>query len=221
VAGSGGVTFRLPDIDVFSGKDTDEDYEKWRRTAVHKCDTYMDERAGMVYLETRVKGNAWDLIKHDLIGAKHYLDILDAMDVYFKQETYEKVMEAENSLRDSSLQQKNGETFVSWRQRFMKVAASLEKSDREMIAYAREFMRPALASATTAASFKGETLHVFLTRARERDLDSKEINRSWTTTPITTKTRDKPRKRSPGDRSPDRKRKSEPAKKRTIAFGRT
>jgi hypothetical protein len=56
----------------------------------------MDERAGIVYLETRVKGNAWDLIKHDLIGAKHYLDILDAMDVYFKQETYEKVIEAEN-----------------------------------------------------------------------------------------------------------------------------
>jgi hypothetical protein len=218
VAGSGGVTFRLPDIDIFSGKDSDEDYEKWCRTAVHKCETYIDARAGMVYLETRIKGNAWDLIKHDIKSAKHYLDILDAMDVYFEQEGYKKVMEAENALRDQSLQQKNGETFVAWKQRFMKVAAVLEKSDREMIAYAREFMRPALAGATTAASVKGETLNAFLTRARERDPESKEINRSRTAAPTSIKTRDKPRKRSPGDRSPERKRRSERVKKRTIAF---
>jgi hypothetical protein len=221
VAGSGGVTFRLPDIEVFTGKDKDEDYEKWRRTAVHKCQTYVDNQAGMVYLETRVKGNAWDLIKHDIQGAKHYLDILEAMDVYFEQEAYEKVMEAETALRDSSLQQKNGETFVSWKQRFMKVATSLDKSDREMIAYARKFMRPGLASATTAASKRGETLNNFLTRACKRDLEQKEIGRSRPTITARTPRERAPRKRSPNDRNPDRKSKLERDKKRNIAFGRT
>lgn len=225
---SGGVTIRLPDISVFKGEDEgkDEDYEKWRRSAVNKCSTYVNDHAALIYLEDRIKGNAWDLIKYDITSAKSYLDILEVMDEHFGAETYEKEMEAEALLRDQhTLVQKQGEAFVNWRQRFLKVHAILQKSDREMVGYARQYMRPGLAAATTAGSVRGETLTSFLNRARDRDLDQKEINRHSTPTAKKTErerdSRKTPRRRSPGDRSPERKRASNRTAKRSVGFGRT
>ena len=114
---SGGVTVCLPNISVFKGeedsKSNSEDYEKWRRSAVNKCSTYVNDYSALLYLEDRIKGNAWDLIKYEIVSAKSYLDILDALDEYFGAETYEKEIEAKTALRDDLLMQKNSKTFVA------------------------------------------------------------------------------------------------------------
>ncbi|KAF1359604.1 hypothetical protein EJ07DRAFT_72550, partial [Lizonia empirigonia] len=116
----------------------------------------------------------------------HYLDLLEGLDPYYGSSTYEKVNEARGKLYDGSLKQKSGETFASWRGRFMSVRNILKAEDDDMIAHARQFMRAGLASGTSVASYRGETLIEFLDRARDLDMAHRQIDvgRSKTTAAV-------------------------------------
>lgn len=170
---------KIPDIPKFSGEKDDEDYDKWRRLAVAKCETY-DDTYRVTYLENFITGEAWALVKN--IRATSYLDLLEALDPFYADTSLEKLSKAQSDMTNGTLMtQKYGESFSSWKARFMSVCSILSSDaqaafpDSLLLTYARQYMRHGLASATSHGSAPGETLALFLRRAQEQDRYNTEI----------------------------------------------
>ncbi|KAG9384349.1 Asp-protease-2 multi-domain protein [Pyrenophora tritici-repentis] len=209
------LSFKLPDIEVWKGNDDTKNYDKWRRSAIQKCESLPEDKQ-LAYLEMKVDGAAWQYI--DDLKFEHYLDLLEGLDPYYARSTYEKVSEAQSQLADGSLKMGSSESFADWRGRFMSVCRLVKLPDSAMIGYARAFLRPGLAAAASHA-FDDEqenALVKFLDAARKSDLTQKQINQGKTAA-------DKPRTRtrSPNDRNPARKARSGRGQHREATTTRT
>ncbi|KAG9384343.1 hypothetical protein A1F94_003890 [Pyrenophora tritici-repentis] len=161
------LSFKLPDIEVWKGNDDTKNYDKWRRSAIQKCESLPEDKQ-LAYLEMKVDGAAWQYI--DDLKFEHYLDLLEGLDPYYARSTYEKVSEAQSQLADGSLKMGSSESFADWRGRFMSVCRLVKLPDSAMIGYARAFLRPGLAAAASHA-FDDEqenALVKFLDAARNR-----------------------------------------------------
>ncbi|KAG9386989.1 hypothetical protein A1F94_003739 [Pyrenophora tritici-repentis] len=170
---------RPPDIEVWKGNDDTKNYDKWRRSAIQKCESLPEDKQ-LAYLEMKVDGAAWQYI--DDLKFEHYLDLLEGLDPYYARSTYEKVSEAQSQLADGSLKMGSSESFADWRGRFMSVCRLVKLPDSAMIGYARAFLRPGLAAAASHA-FDDEqenALVKFLDAARKSDLTQKQINQGKT-----------------------------------------
>ncbi|KAG9381750.1 hypothetical protein A1F94_007404 [Pyrenophora tritici-repentis] len=173
------LSFKLPDIEVWKGNDDTKNYDKWRRSAIQKCESLPEDKQ-LAYLEMKVDGAAWQYI--DDLKFEHYLDLLEGLDPYYARSTYEKVSEAQSQLADGSLKMGSSESFADWRGRFMSVCRLVKLPDSAMIGYARAFLRPGLAAAASHA-FDDEqenALVKFLDAARKSDLTQKQINQGKT-----------------------------------------
>ncbi|KAI1506819.1 rve multi-domain protein [Pyrenophora tritici-repentis] len=211
------LSFKLPDIEVWKGNDDTKNYDKWRRSAIQKCESLPEDKQ-LAYLEMKVDGAAWQYI--DDLKFEHYLDLLEGLDPYYARSTYEKVSEAQSQLADGSLKMGSSESFADWRGRFMSVCRLVKLPDSAMIGYARAFLRPGLAAAASHA-FDDEqenALVKFLDAARKSDLTQKQINQGKT---AADKPRTKPRTRSPNDRNPARKARSGRGQHREATTTRT
>ncbi|KAG9375690.1 hypothetical protein A1F94_013746 [Pyrenophora tritici-repentis] len=142
------LSFKLPDIEVWKGNDDTKNYDKWRRSAIQKCESLPEDKQ-LAYLEMKVDGAAWQYI--DDLKFEHYLDLLEGLDPYYARSTYEKVSEAQSQLADGSLKMGSSESFADWRGRFMSVCRLVKLPDSAMIGYARAFLRPGLAAAASHA----------------------------------------------------------------------
>jgi hypothetical protein len=76
---------------------------------------------------------------------KNYWDILEALDPYYGRSMFEKVVEAQQKLQDSSPKQKPGKDFAAWRGPFMSVARLLKMDDATIIGFARQLLKPHIA----------------------------------------------------------------------------
>ncbi|KAF7566696.1 PRP38-assoc domain containing protein [Pyrenophora tritici-repentis] len=211
------LSFKLPDIEVWKGNDDTKNYDKWRRSAIQKCESLPEDKQ-LAYLEMKVDGAAWQYI--DDLKFEHYLDLLEGLDPYYARSTYEKVSEAQSQLADGSLKMGSSESFADWRGRFMSVCRLVKLPDSAMIGHARAFLRPGLAAAASHA-FDDEqenALVKFLDAARKSDLTQKQINQGKT---AADKPRTKPRTRSPNDRNPARKARSGRGQHREATTTRT
>ncbi|KAG9377832.1 ZnF C2HC domain containing protein [Pyrenophora tritici-repentis] len=210
------LSFKLPDIEVWKGNDDTKNYDKWRRSAIQKCESLPEDKQ-LAYLEMKVDGAAWQYI--DDLKFEHYLDLLEGLDPYYARSTYEKVSEAQSQLADGSLKMGSSESFADWRGRFMSVCRLVKLPDSAMIGYARAFLRPGLAAAASHA-FDDEqenALVKFLDAARKSDLTQKQINQGKTAA-------DKPRTAAhalPNDRNPARKARSGRGQHREATTTRT
>ncbi|KAL7771025.1 hypothetical protein CFE70_000966 [Pyrenophora teres f. teres 0-1] len=101
-------SYKMPDIKEFCGEATD-DYERWRETAVDKCASLPNETYRIAYLKQKISGNAWPIIKK--IKVTDHMDYLDALNGTYL--TYDQFGEAETSLINGGLRQKQGETFAA------------------------------------------------------------------------------------------------------------
>ncbi|KAG9387742.1 hypothetical protein A1F94_000634 [Pyrenophora tritici-repentis] len=142
------LSFKLPDIEVWKGNDDTKNYDKWRRSAIQKCESLPEDKQ-LAYLEMKVDGAAWQYI--DDLKFEHYLDLLEGLDPYYARSTYEKVSEAQSQLADGSLKMGSSESFADWRGRFMSVCRLVKLPDSAMIGHARAFLRPGLAAAASHA----------------------------------------------------------------------
>lgn len=209
----------MPGIDIFKG-DADQDYKRWRETAVDKCAIIPDESLCVSYLKFRISGNARPIIKK--LKATHYLDYLDTLDSTYL--TYDQFSEAEAVLIDRSLRQKAGETFAVWQARFFGVANVLSVRDssypqRTLIKEARGFMNTRLGNAIATVPNDHETLAQFLRRARSIDEASQDVTHGRVAT-VNASTPTKTRRRAPGDRSPERRQRSNRHLERKIQYMR-
>ncbi|KAI1667230.1 gag-polyprotein aspartyl protease [Pyrenophora tritici-repentis] len=199
----------MPDIEIFKG-DADQDYERWRETAVDKCATIPDKTLRVSYVKSRIRGNAWPIVKK--MKATHYLDYLDALDGTYL--TYDQFGEAETALIDGSLRQKAGETFAVWQARFLGVANVLSVGNssypqRTLIKKARGLINTRLGNAMATVPNDNETLAQFLRRARSIDEASQDVNSGKSVAATaSTSTSTRARRRAPGDRSPERRQRS-------------
>ena len=209
-------SYKMPDIEKFCGGG-DEDYERWRETAVDKCASLPDETYRIAYLKQKISGLAWPIIKK--MKVTDHLDYLDALDGTYL--TYDQFGEAETSLMDGSLRQKQGETFAAWQARFLGVANVLHTyPQRTLIKKARGLMNTRLGNAMATVPNDHETLAEFLRRARSIDEASQDVSfgkAAAATTSATTKSR----RRAPGDRSPERKQRSNRHVERKVQNART
>ncbi|KAI8934274.1 hypothetical protein NX059_009015 [Plenodomus lindquistii] len=174
--GGSTFTFKLPELENFKGKE-DEDYMRWKDLAIAKCRSYPEDWQGVDYLKFRVQGEAFEHIRD--LKAKHFMDIIDALDAQY--ETYDREADAETELANGSLRQKPGQRFAEWRSKFQATMRVLKHKDHTQIRYAREFMRTGLAMAVTSGSVKGETINEFLLRAQHIDQGHQQIGLGKTT----------------------------------------
>ena len=181
----GGTTYsyKLPELESFKGK-ADDDYERWREMAVAKCRTYPEDWQAVDYLKFRIQQEAYEHIRD--VKAKHFLDYLEVLDGQYL--TYDREADAETIIADGSLRYKSGQKFAEWKSKFTSCMRILKHKDATQIRYAREFMRPGLAIATTAGSHKDETIQSFLLRAQHIDQGHQQIDAGRKTTNPTTKT---------------------------------
>ncbi|KAF7575424.1 PRP38-assoc multi-domain protein [Pyrenophora tritici-repentis] len=63
------LSFKLPDIEVWKGNDDTKNYDKWRRSAIQKCESLPEDKQ-LAYLEMKVDGAAWQYI--DDLKFEHY-----------------------------------------------------------------------------------------------------------------------------------------------------
>ncbi|KAI4959044.1 hypothetical protein J4E86_002764 [Alternaria arbusti] len=209
------TSYKMPDITEFRG-DSDQDYERWRETAVDKCSTIPDPALRVVYLKRYIAGKAWPIIKK--MKATNFMDYLDALDGTYL--TYDQFGEAETALMDGSLRQKSGETFAAWQARFLGVANVLHTyPTRTLVKKARGLMNTRLGNAMATVPNDNETLAEFLRRARSVDEASQDVQIGKATTAASSTT--KPRRRAPGDRSPERKQRSNRHTERKVQDART
>ena len=149
----------------------------------------------------------------------NFMQYLDALDGTYL--TYDQFGEAETSLMDNSLRQKQGETFAAWQARFLGVANVLHSyPQRTLIKKARGLMNTRLGNAIATVPDDRETLAEFLRRARSIDEASQDVHLGRTANAATAPS-SKPRRRAPGDRSPERKQRSNRHTERKIQDART
>jgi hypothetical protein len=202
-----GVRFKLNDIKIFTGDEAVDKipYDKWRRMAIAKCDSIPEDNQ-VQYLESRIEGDAWDFI--DDVKAISYLDLLEALDPFYGNSTYEKISDALSKLTDPKqpLKQRNDESFALWRGRFMAIHKLAKQSDHFMLGQARKLMKPSLAHAASAGfdDQQANALVKFLDAARIAENTQKQINAGKSQDARADKS-NKPRTRAPGDRSPARR----------------
>ncbi|KAG9379865.1 hypothetical protein A1F94_010221 [Pyrenophora tritici-repentis] len=176
----GGFSYKLPELETFKGK-VDDDYERWREMAVAKCRTYPEDWQAVDYLKFRIQGEAYEHIRD--VKARHFLDFLETLDSQYL--TYDREADAETLIADGSLRYKSGQKFMEWKSKFTSCMRILKHKNATQIRYAREFMRPGLAIATTAGSHKDETIQSFLLRAQHIDQGHQQIDAGRKLTPVT------------------------------------
>ncbi|KAA8617241.1 hypothetical protein PtrV1_10542 [Pyrenophora tritici-repentis] len=176
----GGFSYKLPELETFKGK-VDDDYERWREMAVAKCRTYPEDWQAVDYLKFRIQGEAYEHIRD--VKARHFLDFLETLDSQYL--TYDREADAETLIADGSLHYKSGQKFMEWKSKFTSCMRILKHKNATQIRYAREFMRPGLAIATTAGSHKDETIQSFLLRAQHIDQGHQQIDAGRKLTPVT------------------------------------
>ncbi|KAL7771040.1 hypothetical protein CFE70_000981 [Pyrenophora teres f. teres 0-1] len=209
-------SYKMPDIKEFCGEATD-DYERWRETAVDKCASLPDETYRIAYLKQKISGNAWPIIKK--MKVTDHMDYLDALDGTYL--TYDQFGEAETSLMNGGLRQKQGETFAAWQARFLGVANILHTyPQRTLIKKARGLMNTRLGNAMATVPNDNETLSEFLRRARSIDEASQDVY-TGKATATATSSATKTRRHAPGDRSPERKQRSNRHVERKVQDMRT
>ena len=71
------TSYKMPDISEFKGE-ADQDYERWRETAVDKCLTIPDEALRIAYIRRYISGTAWPIIKK--MKVTNFMQYLDALD---------------------------------------------------------------------------------------------------------------------------------------------
>ncbi|KAF7564311.1 uncharacterized protein PtrM4_152860 [Pyrenophora tritici-repentis] len=167
-------------LETFKGK-VDDDYERWREMAVAKCRTYPEDWQAVDYLKFRIQGEAYEHIRD--VKARHFLDFLETLDSQYL--TYDREADAETLIADGSLRYKSGQKFMEWKSKFTSCMRILKHKNATQIRYAREFMRPGLAIATTAGSHKDETIQSFLLRAQHIDQGHQQIDAGRKLTPVT------------------------------------
>ncbi|KAG9385844.1 hypothetical protein A1F94_002594 [Pyrenophora tritici-repentis] len=175
----GGFSYKLPELETFKGK-VDDDYERWREMAVAKCRTYPEDWQAVDYLKFRIQGEAYEHIRD--VKARHFLDFLETLDSQYL--TYDREADAETLIADGSLRYKSGQKFMEWKSKFTSCMRILKHKNATQIRYAREFMRPGLAIATTAGSHKDETIQSFLLRAQHIDQGHQQIDAGRKLTPL-------------------------------------
>ncbi|KAG9380644.1 hypothetical protein A1F94_007964 [Pyrenophora tritici-repentis] len=175
----GGFSYKLPELETFKGK-VDDDYERWREMAVAKCRTYPEDWQAVDYLKFRIQGEAYEHIRD--VKARHFLDFLETLDSQYL--TYDREADAETLIADGSLHYKSGQKFMEWKSKFTSCMRILKHKNATQIRYAREFMRPGLAIATTAGSHKDETIQSFLLRAQHIDQGHQQIDAGRKLTPL-------------------------------------
>ncbi|EDU50099.1 predicted protein [Pyrenophora tritici-repentis Pt-1C-BFP] len=170
----------VDELETFKGK-VDDDYERWREMAVAKCRTYPEDWQAVDYLKFRIQGEAYEHIRD--VKARHFLDFLETLDSQYL--TYDREADAETLIADGSLRYKSGQKFMEWKSKFTSCMRILKHKNATQIRYAREFMRPGLAIATTAGSHKDETIQSFLLRAQHIDQGHQQIDAGRKLTPVT------------------------------------
>ncbi|KAK1911211.1 hypothetical protein P3342_011813 [Pyrenophora teres f. teres] len=136
----------------------------------------------------------------------NHIDYLDALNGTYL--TYDQFGEAETSLINGSLRQKQGETFAAWQARFLSVANILHTyPQRTLIKKARGLINTRLGNAIATVPNNNETLSKFLRRARSIDEASQDVY-AGKATATATSSATKTRRHAPGDRSPERKQRS-------------
>jgi uncharacterized coiled-coil DUF342 family protein len=215
------TSYKMPEIEVFKGE-ADQDYERWRETAVDKCNSIPDESLRISYLKTRIGGNAWPIIKK--MRATAYLDYLEALDGTYL--TYDQFGEAETALVDGSLKQKTSETFAAWQARFLGVANVLHAyPQRTLIKKARALMSHRLGNSMASNPIDTETLAQFLRRARAIDEATQDVelgknlpSTSRSARPTTTSSTKRDRTK---DRTPEQRQRSSRYVERRVKEMRT
>ncbi|KAI1521454.1 hypothetical protein PtrCC142_012208 [Pyrenophora tritici-repentis] len=149
--------------------------------AVAKCRTYPEDWQAVDYLKFRIQGEAYEHIRD--VKARHFLDFLETLDSQYL--TYDREADAETLIADGSLRYKSGQKFMEWKSKFTSCMRILKHKNATQIRYAREFMRPGLAIATTAGSHKDETIQSFLLRAQHIDQGHQQIDAGRKLTPVT------------------------------------